>query len=162
MYSSVPSVKIPYHTDTHGIGRPDSKINALHPVKLHGMCPQFFINIITNACCKLLLLLYGNLLFKSVRVINFFLSAVFIHCFIFIFWNLIPRKQYREKSRLVFHLHFILWFPPAKQHLYLLRSRPKALYQNTVRRFPGSQNPLRLAFFRIYHSLNFRPIHHII
>ena len=159
--SSVPMIKITYHTDSHGIWCPYSEVYTIYTINSHRVSSKFFIDIITDSIGKLLFVINGKLRRECICII---ILSDFIPFFyqINIFRYLFSLKKISEKACFIFLNHRIRFTITQSLNTYFLFIREKTLNQYPFIRYSRSENCSWRAFFRINNCFNLRPIHQFI
>ena len=166
MYATVPVVKIAYNARPDRIRSPERKARSLDAVYLAYMGSQNFIDLVVDPLLDLFNILISYNRSEAIGIIDLLCPAVLIGYLeaIIVFLLFILLDEYRVKASLVHKLHRILVDCPGNldDNGNLLYIRKKCLDKNPVLYVMPTEQLMWLVLFRVDHSLDFRPIHHLI
>ena len=160
MAASVPVVEISDHADAHGVRRPHGKVRSIRAVHSHRVRSQLLIDIVADACVKLLLFLLCDLARIGVGILPHALHSVPDRDKL-VGYDSFHGDERREVALFLLN-HRIRLIRVRCPHAHGIKTWKIALDQQSVFRHPGPQNIPRILLLRIHAGFNLRPVHIVV
>ena len=161
MKSTVPSVEIAHHADTHGIWCPDCKVNTGNAVDLHRVCTQNVVYIIMDSMVEFFCIFFCDHRSKTIGI-TYFLDLSVLHpyfhgitvCFLCL-WN-----KRCKISLFISKLHGISVFTDHDHSTD--RARIKELDHGIHASYMRTEQSVRIILLRIHNTFHICPVHQFV